>query len=151
MRVWRLAPSPYPAFDGEGARRAGGRWNSAGIPVVYSSEHLSLAVVELLVHVEVAALPDNLIAYAVDLPDAAVERLDPALLPTGWSDDPEQGTTRTLGDGWLREARSLALAVPSAVIPEELNVLLNPRHPAAETALVATFTRPFTFDPRIGR
>jgi RES domain-containing protein len=151
MRVWRLAPSLYPAFDGEGARRVGGRWNSPGLPAVYSSEHLSLAVLELLVHVDVASLPDNLVAYAVDLPDAAVERLDPAKLGADWTTHPVPGATREIGDRWLRQGGSLALVVPSAVIPEESNVLINPRHPGAEAALVAASSRPFAFDPRISR
>jgi RES domain-containing protein len=149
MRVWRLAPSLYPPFDGEGTRRAGGRWNSPGLPMVYSSRHLSLAVLESLVHYDIAFLPENLFAYAVDLPDGSVSEVDEAALPADWATDPLHLGARAVGDAWLRAGTSLALAVPSAVIPEERNVLLNPRHPRAEAVLVPALSRPFAFGPRI--
>jgi RES domain-containing protein len=148
MRVWRLAPALYPPFDCEGARRAGGRWNSPGLPVMYSSQHLSLAVLESLVHYDIAFLPDNLVAYALDLPDGAVQEVDAAALPSGWAADPLHAAARAVGDRWLRDGASLALAVPSAVIPEERNVLLNPRHRSAEAVLLPALSRPFSFDPR---
>jgi RES domain-containing protein len=148
MRLWRLALSRYPAFDGEGARRVGGRWNSPGLPMVYASQHLSLAVLESLVHYDVSFLPDDLTAYGVDVPDAMVERLDGAP-EDGWDTDPAFHASRAVGDAWLRAATGLALAVPSAVIPEEHNVLLNPRHPDAAVLLVAASSRPFSFDPRL--
>ncbi|HET6762408.1 MAG TPA: RES domain-containing protein [Longimicrobiaceae bacterium] len=149
MRLWRLCASRYPPFDGEGARRVGGRWNSPGLPMVYASQHLSLAVLESLVHYDVAFLPNDLLAHAVDLPDEHITVLDPASLPDGWSDDPAYVGSRQVGDAWLGDGTGLALAVPSAIIAEEYNVLLNPRHPRAEALLAPVLSRPFDFDPRL--
>jgi len=149
MRLWRLCASRYPPFDGEGARRVGGRWNNPGMPMVYASQHLSLAVLESLVHYDVAFLPEDLMAHAVDLPDEHISILDIASLPAGWSDDPAFVASRQVGDAWLREGSGLALAVPSAIITDEYNVLLNPRHPQAEALLSPALSRPFTFDPRL--
>lgn len=147
MRAFRLAPSRYPPFDGEGARRFGGRWNSPGTPVVYLSEHLSLCVVEMLVHLGREHLPNDLMAYEVEIPDEAVESLEE--VPVDWFTDPLFRQTRRYGDAWASERRSLALRVPSAVIQREHNLLLNPLHPGV-TALREIERWPFTFDPRLG-
>jgi RES domain-containing protein len=149
MRLWRLCASRYPPFDGEGARRVGGRWNSPGLPMVYASQHLSLAVLESLVHYDIAFLPTNLLAHAVDVPDEHIAVLDTALLPLGWDEDPAYTASRAVGDAWLRDGTGLALAVPSAIITEEYNVLLNPQHPRAEALLSPALSRPFDFDPRL--
>ena len=149
MRLWRLVPARYAPFDCEGARRVGGRWNSPGLPMVYTSQHLSLAVLESLAHYEIAFLPDNLMAHAVDVPDAHVHVLDRASLAADWHEDPAMEASRRVGDEWLRRGEGLALAVPSAVIGEEHNVLLNPRHADAEAILHPALSRPFSFDPRL--
>jgi RES domain-containing protein len=138
-------------LDGEGARLNGGRWNSEGIPVVYASASLSLAVLEYLVHVEPALVPGDLVAMEVALPD------DPALgavaeasrFPPGdWRTYPAPGWQAELGDMWVADGTFLWLAVPSAIVPEEHNVLLNPRHPGmADVRVIGT--RPFRFDPRL--
>ncbi len=150
MRAWRLAPALYPPLTGEGARLAGGRWNSPGTPLVYASEHLSLAVLEMLVHLEPRRLPSNLVAWTLELPDGASEILDVAQLDPGWRADEFFRPTREIGDQWVRERRSLALLVPSAIIPAERNVLVNPQHPdLGRLQIVAE--EPFGFDPRLLR
>lgn len=136
----------------------GGRWNSPGTPLLYASAVLSLAVLEVLVHVDVDVLPADLTAYEIEFPDGLVEQIDVTRLSARWDPRailegrrtfPSLDRTRAVGDAWAREARSLALAVPSAVLPIETNVLLNPEHAAAgELRIVATY--PFTFDPRLG-
>ena len=127
MIVWRLARRKHVALDGEGARLAAGRWNSWGTPVVYASEHLSLAVLEVLVHVDSDLLPQDLTAFRIEIPDGvSTARLDTATLPRGWRTRIDR--CRRLGDAWIAEARTAVLAVPSAVIPHETNVLINPRH-----------------------
>lgn len=148
MRVWRLARRDHAALDGEGARRAGGRWNSPGLPLVYTSSHLSLAALELLVHLDPDEVPDDLTAFGIEIPDTlTLERLELAALPPRWRVD-ERGC-RSLGDAWVRAQGSTAiLVVPSAVIPEELNVLVNPGHPDASQVRTVT-TRPFVFDLRL--
>ena len=147
MRAWRLARRAHSALDGEGARRAGGRWNSPGLPLVYASSHLSLAALELLVHLDPDEVPADLAAFLIDIPDTvAVERIEPAALPPRWR--VEEENCRRAGDAWLRARRTAVLIVPSALIPEELNTLLNPTHADAGRVRVVS-SRPFTFDPRL--
>jgi len=147
VRVWRLARRAHAALDGEGARLQGGRWNSPGRPLVYSSSHLSLAALEALVHFDVDEVPEDLRAFAIDIPDKlAREQVSPDKLPTGWTR--QEFATRALGDEWLAAVRTPMLVVPSAVIPEETNVLVNPAHPATRGVVVVT-SRRFVYDPRL--
>lgn len=149
MRVWRLARSVYPALDGEGARLYGGRWNAPGTPVVYTARSLSLAALELLVHLNPDRLPEDLMAYAIDIPDGLkVHRIDVEDLPDGWDRRAEDAELRRLGQAWAGAEEAAVLDVPSAVIPEERNVLINPRHPDASEVTIAR-ERPFSFDPRL--
>jgi RES domain-containing protein len=112
--------------------------------MVYASESLALCLAECLVHLP-GALPEDYVAYRLDLPEAAVEPLDASRPKAGWSDD--IGYTRAIGDQWIAQSRSLALAVPSAVIIESTNMLINPAHPAA-TGIEVTIQE-FRFDPRL--
>lgn len=145
MRLWRLvSPRHAPGLDGEGARRFGGRWNSPGRAVVYASGSLALAALEVLVHIPPplrtrASFPD-LTAVELDLDDALVAP-PPAR--------PDPARCRVLGDDWLRAGRSLAWQVPSAVIPLETNILINPAHPEA-AALRLIRQVPFVFGDRLG-
>lgn len=154
MRVWRLAAGQYREIDGEGARLYGGRWNSPGVPVVYTATHVSLALFEQLVHVDPEDLPDAFRAFAIDLPDdLTVEAAAPSVLPS----DPE--TCRQYGDEWAGSLRSVALVVPSALVAPRLrpgpietterNVLLNPRHASADLWRVVETS--FNVDPRLKR
>jgi RES domain-containing protein len=149
MRVWRLARSVYPVLDGEGARLYGGRWNAPGTPMVYAAESLSLAALELLVHLNPDRIPEDLVAYAIDIPDGLdTWRIDPGDLPDGWNRRAEVPELRQLGEAWVQDAITAVLNVPSAVIPEERNVLINPQHPEAPEVRVGR-ERPFSFDPRL--
>ena len=151
MRIWRIARPVWPPLAGEGARRRGGRWNSPGNPVVYASERLSLAVLEVLVHVEADTVPPDLVSYEIDLPDDVPrETVNHHSLPAEWQDKPSHSASRALGDAWLMRADSVALLVPSAVVPGEVNVLLNPRHPGAAVITVVR-ALPFRFDLRLVR
>ena len=149
MQAFRLCRANYPAYDGEGARRAGGRWNSKGTRVLYTSENRALAVLEILVHLS-TSLPDRYVLGAVGIPDyVAVEVLDESQLPANWStlDPREQETTRRMGDEWVAQQRSVILSVPSVVLGER-NYVLNPVHPDFERI---TFVEPapFRFDIRL--
>jgi RES domain-containing protein len=154
MRVWRLCKAAYAAdaFSGEGARRYGGRWNSRGVPMVYASTSLSLAAIELFVHLEPAQTPRDLVYLSAELPAGESARsLQPADLPPDWwTDDAAAGTgaTRGLGDTWIRGQSSLALMVPSVPIRTEWNVLLNPLHPRIGELKTDT-PQPFLFDARM--
>ncbi|HUP01493.1 MAG TPA: RES domain-containing protein [Gemmatimonadota bacterium] len=148
MLAWRLLKEGYPPLSGEGARRAGGRWNAPGRPLIYCSRNLSLAILEILVHVRFERLPADIVAHGIDVPESAIERMGDrrrkAVERSAWN----RGVTRRIGGTWLDERRSLALRVPSVVVPREHNVLINPDHPDAETLRV-TVTEPFRFDPRL--
>lgn len=147
MRVWRLARRAHAALDGEGGRRYGGRWNSAGRRLLYTSSHLSLAALEVLVHFDTDEVPEDLQAFAIEIPDAlATELLTADILPISWTR--QEFATRAFGDEWLTAARTPVLVVPSAIVPEETNVLVNPAHPATHGAVVVA-TRRFVYDPRL--
>ena len=148
--VWRIVKSDRArrAFDGEGARLFGGRWNSPGHRVVYTAEHASLAVLEMLVHLHEAEAVARYALVRARVPDRLVEVLEPARLPPGWSDHPAPAALREIGDRWAAAGRSLALRVPSAVVPEEANYLLNPAHRAFRRVAIGA-ARPFALDPRL--
>jgi len=135
MKIWRICRAPYAAegFSGEGARRFSGRWNTPGVPMVYASTSLSLAAIELFVHLEPGQQPSDLIYLSAHLPDGEPARtIEPTELPPDWwTDEPavEAITARDLGDAWIRSRASLAMMVPSVPIRAEWNVLLNPLHP----------------------
>ncbi|MGB8931718.1 MAG: RES family NAD+ phosphorylase [Anaeromyxobacteraceae bacterium] len=150
MRVYRLTSrrDPTDAFSGEGARRVAGRWHPAGVRVVYTSSSVALALVENLVHMEVANLAALAFIHAVDVPDTLIETPPLASLPADWNHPKRSDHARAFGQQWAASKRSLALALPSVVVPQELNVLLNPEHPAfADLALGGP--SPFAFDQRL--
>lgn len=146
MRIsWRLASGRYPPLTGEGARLVGGRWNSAGVPLVYTSESLALCLAECLVHVP-GRLPADYLAFQIGVPEDSVEVVSAHSLSPNWRHD--LAATRMIGDSWLADLRTLALAVPSAVLPYSSNLLLNPLHPRAGEIRVVS-QQPFQFDPRL--
>jgi RES domain-containing protein len=153
MRVWRICSERYAdtAFSGAGSRITSGRWNSAGVPVAYASEHLSLAALELFIHVDSEDEPKDLVAVEAELgidPEIVAQQKVKMLAQLGpkWRFDIT--TTRDLGDEWLAAQDSLVMAVPSVVIEVEWNVLINPQHAGfAEMKIVQR--RPFRFDERM--
>lgn len=149
MRAWRLCKPRHAAtpLDGEGARREGGRWNHPGTAVAYFSDSPALATLELLVKVQDVRVLRNYVLIEADVPDDAIEDMDPSRLPSGWRAYPHTDTTRDVGDAWATSGRSLALRVPSVVV-RGWNVLVNPAH----TRLVdVQVEAPETdvFDPRL--
>lgn len=139
MKAWRVCRLPFADLSGEGARIYGGRWNSPGRPVVYTAENPALAVLEVRVHLDLEPdlIPDDYVLMEIDLGPAAVE--DVPELP---------GAATTVGDDWLTAMRSPILQVPSFVVPNSCNLLINPLHPDAAGISVRT-TQPFDFDKRL--
>src|ERR1700756_4927185 len=120
LKLWRLCRAMHAptAFSGEGARRFGGRWNSRGVPMVYTSTSLALAGIELFVHLEPSLAPDDLVAISALLPEGEPARtIELSDLPQDWHAD--QAGPRRIGDEWIRSGSSLALRVPSVPIPPE--------------------------------
>ena len=149
MRVWRLCRKRHAAFDGEGARLAGGRWNRRGTPVVYCSATLSLAVLEYFVNLPGGLAPPDLVSIAADVPDAlSSESLKAGALPRNWRRYPAPEALAELGTRWVREGKTAVLAVPSVVVPQERNYLLNPAHADFKRVLVGK-PDPFSLDLRM--
>ena len=149
MRVWRLCKSKYAAnaFSGEGARLYGGRWNYPGYPVVYTAESRSLAILEHRVHT--AEIVPQLVLIPADLPDTTpVTRISLKLLPVDWNTYPAPEELRQMGTDWITSAETAVLVVPSAVIPGDQNVLLNPSHPDFDTLRIGQ-PETFTYDRRL--
>jgi RES domain-containing protein len=149
VSAWRLTKTKLltRAWDGEGAKKSGGRWNSVGIAVVYTSGTLSLALVEILVHLPSGILPAYS-AVRVDFDESMVTAVDPVELPANWRDHPPPPETKAIGDRWVSEEGSLVLRVPSVVVPNEFNYVLNPAHPAFADISIGD-PMPFPFDPRL--
>ena len=154
VAVWRLTPPAYAhLLDGEGSRLAGGRWNSPGRPAVYTSSHLSLSVLEVFVHFP-PALRDSLPALeAVQIAvpdDEGVQEISIREFRRLLADTDPLGACRAIGDEWLARGSELILKAPSVVIPEELNIMLNPAHPRMRGVRIVS-SRTFRFDPRLIR
>jgi RES domain-containing protein len=139
--AWRICRRPFADLSGEGARLYGGRWNSPGRPVVYAAEAAALAVLEVRVHLDLdwSLLPADYVLMAIDLSSLAIESLEEA------RDDPV-----AYGDAWLESRRSAVLGVPSVLVRESRNLLVNVAHPEASRASIASI-RSFSFDERLWR
>lgn len=150
--VYRLIKTRHAgtAFDGYGAKTYGGRWNSKGVAACYASDSVALAVLEVLVHLRDTGILESYTLCSLDLPEDEVMELDPAALPEEWRADPAPISTAAIGDGWLAAGESLALAIPSTIIPSQRNYLLNPAHPAyAQRVAAAAHCEPFSLDGRL--
>lgn len=137
------------AFDGEGARLYGGRWNSPGTRMVYTAGSLSLAVLEILVHLENDAILPGYSYVKVDCPDDLITNvIDIAPLPKDWQSSPPPGELKQIGDEWTSKMKSAVLAVPSAVVSIEPNYLINPAH-SDFGQLKFSLPEALTIDPRL--
>jgi RES domain-containing protein len=148
--AWRITtiPDRNRAFNGEGARIRGGRWNSKGTRVVYTADYPAAAILEQLVQVSfVGSLPIyNL--FRVTLPDTMLSVVDRSTLPGTWREPGRDPAVQSIGDAWVANRTSLALQVPSAVVPHHVNYLLNPGHPDFASLTIAAPER-FALDPRL--
>jgi RES domain-containing protein len=150
VRVWRISTRRRTAnaFSGEGTRLAGSRWTHPGLPAVYTSESIALAVLETLVHLDSDELPAQVVIPA-DIPqELAVQRVNAADLPSDWFATPAPPALRDLGSDWLKRGRGVALGVPSAIVNDEYNWLLNTRHSDFKRIGIGQ-PRAFAFDGRL--
>jgi RES domain-containing protein len=153
IKAWRIVRKKRlaEAFSGEGARLGGGRWNHVGIPVVYVSATLSLAALELFIHFtrKDIKMSKSLLAIPVEIPDAlrVMDVLVKDLKP-GWDSSPPPDFTKDLGAEWVEKGISAILRVPSALIPEEQNLVINPKHKDF-SMIVMRDPRPFALDDRV--
>ena len=155
--VWRIAADTrdYPADDltGKGAEITGGRWNQVGTAMLYTATSRALACLETFVHLNSGGLPLNRYLVSIEIEDdlwnsARVETA--ATLRVGWDAEPASLTSIDLGTVWAKASTSLLLVVPSVIVPEEANILINTRHPDA-ARITATKVRRWLYDPRMVR
>ena len=149
IHAWRLVSEAraHDAFSGEGARLYGGRWNPHGLRATYLSSTRSLAALEVLVHQAEQVPSGRFLFFEVRFPEHFVTTVEPATLEENWRSYPPRNSTVAVGVGWLKTRSSPVLQVPSIMIPEESNYLLNPEHPRAEEIEIGA-PRAFTFDHR---
>jgi len=148
MQVYHLVKAKYKVdlLDSQGAKRHGGRWNSKGKAALYTADSISLAALELLVHLHRSAVLNHYVLATIELPDEAVMTLDAKALPPDWREDPVPLSTQALGDEWLFSHQSLALAVPSTTVPQQFNLLINPEHSEFAALAKSIKSEPFVFD-----
>lgn len=147
MILWRV--SNYQTLDGAGGLYVSGRWHTKGQPVVYCTLNPATALLETLVHIEIDSedRPERFQVLRIEGPDSlSIERVETNSLPADWAED--IGVTQAVGDRWLSKRRSLLLQVPSVLVPETWNVLVNPQHAEAHL-LKITMTYEHAFDARL--
>jgi RES domain-containing protein len=156
VHLWRIAAvtPAYPAEDvsGGGAKATGGRWNAKGVAVLYTSTSRALASLETVVHVGGGTLPLNRVLVRFDVPDEVAQsahQFDPSAPESvGWDVEPAGMVSIDAGTNWVTLGASALLVVPSVIVPEEMNVLINPAHPDAK-AITVTKVRKWTYDTRL--
>jgi RES domain-containing protein len=148
--AWRIVQAHIAdrAFSGEGSRRYGGRWNSKGFAVVYTSSSLSLAILEVLVHIPIYAILEEYVYFPIEFDQKFVLPLDMNNLPGNWKNDPAPRAVKQIGDSWIESRRSVILEVPSTIVSTEKNYLINPPHPDFKKLRIGSPTK-FEFDPRL--
>ena len=153
MRVYRIAKAIRSStgvemMSGDGGLHGSARWHTKGRPIVYTATSQALATLEIAVNLKRPRIVPSYRILEVQVPDTLVITLVETILPQGWDrKDDEPLMARSIGDRWLASQASVALRVPSSVIPQEYNVLLNPGHPEYTQI---TYNEPldFPFDPR---
>ncbi len=150
MVVYRLARKKYIRnLSGEGARRYGGRWNHKGVPALYTSEHCSLALLEYLVHTQKDLMPPDIYYLQLSVPDdIEVSTFKKKDLPGNWKQFPAPSNLADLGSNWSAEMKTAVLKVPSVIVPNEWNLLLNPLHPQFKLCKIKSVSA-FEIDFRI--
>jgi RES domain-containing protein len=149
MIVYRMALSGYiNDLSGTGARMAGGRWNSKGLGLIYTSSSRALCMAEIAVHLPLGILPHDYRLAQILIPDSlAIESLDIKKLPLGWNGFPGITATQKIGDKFILDNKHIALRAPSAVVQGDFNYLINPNHTGMKKIKVRD-VEPFTFDSR---
>jgi RES domain-containing protein len=150
ITAWRITSPKYQdtAFDGAGAEEYGGRFNSVGVPVVYTSATLSLATLEILARVNERSRLAECVCLPVTFEERHVTTRSASDLPDRWDARPYRPASQAIGDEWVRSEASLVLRVPSVVVPSEHNYLINPEHSGFEEITVGEAV-PLKPDPRL--
>ncbi len=148
---WRIVKKNHlkKAFTGEGARLYGGRWNPIGVYVIYTAESISLATLEIIVHLEKEQLIyDKYVKIPITFDTSSVFKLSENRLPKDWRSLPPSVSTQKFGQTWIEQANYAVMKVPSTIITEEYNFLINPNHPDFSTMQIGAAQR-FEFNSRL--
>ncbi len=151
MEIYRLTRRKFAGknpFDGEGSFLFGGRWSSIGTRICYAATHRSLAILEYRVHVDASLMPDDLVIATLEIPDSVKIAPTPGM-PQDWKEYPAPQSLRKIGDRFVAEGFAALMLVPSALVPQENNVLLNPKHPDAAKMIRQRRLVPFLYDHRL--
>jgi RES domain-containing protein len=150
MMVFRLCKSAWKNdLTGRGAELTGGRWNSKGTALIYTSSSRALCMAEVAVHLPLSFLPDDYFLVEISIPDTLFSiAKELKKLPPGWRSFPYDHQTQIIGDRFVHQGRHLLLKVPSAVVQGDFNYLINPRHPKITRIKIVSSER-FTFDSRL--
>lgn len=149
MILYRIVKCNYAEdLTGTGARLFGGRWNSEGKPALYLASSRSLAVLEVLVHLPPLMIPDNYCLVEIEIPGNSINVLAVKDMPIGWKDISPPIELKQIGDKFLRNQKQLLLQLPSAIVPEEHNFMLNPLHPEMKNVKILS-KQAFNFDERL--
>ena len=150
VTAWRIANKKYAAtaFSGEGAKIYGGRWNPPGYAMIYTAQSQSLAILELIVHLDEDQDIQTFVTIPVDFQSTQVIDMPEDRLPNDWACLPISDETQQIGKMWLNEMQSLVLKVPSSVVPAESNFLINPLHPAVSSLKIGQ-PQPLHIAPRL--
>lgn len=151
MILYRLTKTKYlvTAWTGFGAKEAGGRWNSVGVPLVYVSETASLTMLETSVHLNAPQIMDYFTLLSIDVPEEQIQDANMKQLPENWADEDAPPELAEYGDAWCFTTSCVALRVPSALSPAEYNYLLNPKHPDFFGITQKALAIPFRFYSRL--
>ncbi len=150
IKLYRISITKHiNDLTGTGARIYGGRWNHAGYPIIYTSCSRSLAALEFLVHVPMALAPRNLSIAEINIPGGIkTQQINKNELPTNWRSYPPPEQLAEIGTDWLRDKFSLLLEIPSAIVKEEMNMLINPLHNDINLVKIEKIEE-FSFDSRL--
>jgi len=150
MKIYRLSRKKYANdLSGTGARLFGGRWNSRGINALYGAENISLAKLEVTVHLDLDIIPDDYFLIEIEIPENInIKVLEKEVLEADWNSIPHSESTQLIGDQFLDENKFLVLKVPSAIVPQEYNFILNPNHKKFSLIKITAIEK-FTFDNRL--
>jgi len=149
-RVWRITHRNYRqnAFNGEGARLYGGRFNSEGLAAVYTSGSLSLSLLELLVQVDDQEFFKDCVQICADIPDRLIYKPESTDLPQSWSKIPYGKASQVFGDEWIKNSSFTVMRVPSVVVSVEFNYVINPNHQNIHQIDISK-AEAIAFDPRL--
>jgi RES domain-containing protein len=151
VKAYRITKAKHSgtAFDGEGAKKYGGRWNSVGTKMVYTASHLSLAIVEILAHLKSEkVIREKYVYFELEFDENRIKSPLKSSLPENWKEDPAPSSTQHFGDKWIASGESPIIKVPSVIVDIEFNYLLNPSHPSFN-AIKISAAKKFRLDSRL--